>query len=87
MVIFGDNVLIITDEPNKLQKIHNYLEKSENVFFFHMVVDFLQLIWFAHGDQNKILIATSKLNKLQKIYNHVEKEDILSILQMVVDIP
>ena len=28
-------------EPNKLQNIHNQLEKAENIFFLHIFVDIL----------------------------------------------
>ena len=52
--IFGNFVLIAMGEPNMLQKIQNYLEKAENVFFLHVVVAFLSLIWFTCGDQNII---------------------------------
>ena len=38
---FGNFVLIAMGEPNVQQKIHNYLEKANNIFFLHMVVDFL----------------------------------------------
>ena len=40
-LFFGDFVLIATGESNMLQKIQNYLEKAENVFFLHIVVAFL----------------------------------------------
>ena len=36
-MIFGNIVLITTGKPNELQKIHNHLEKAENVLFLHMV--------------------------------------------------
>ena len=41
LVIFGNFVLITMDEPNKLQKMYNYLEKAEGLSFLHMVVHFL----------------------------------------------
>ena len=41
MVIFCNIVLIVTGKPNKLQNIHNYLKKAENVFFLQIVVHFL----------------------------------------------
>ena len=66
-MIFGDIVLIITGESNKLQKIHNHLEKAENVFFLHMVVDFL--IWFAHGDKKKLPKITDIDVKLKENQN------------------
>ena len=52
MAIFGNIVLIAMGVPNVQQKIHNYFEKANNIFFLHMVVDFLKLIWFAYGNQN-----------------------------------
>ena len=39
--IFANIVLITTGEPNKLQKIHNHLEKAEVLSFLQMVVDLL----------------------------------------------
>ena len=53
-LFFDDFALIATGEPNMLQKIQNYPEKAENVFFLHVVVAFLSLIWFTCGDQNNI---------------------------------
>ena len=40
-LFFGDFVLIAMGKPNMLQKIQNYLEKADNVFFLHIVVYFL----------------------------------------------
>ena len=40
-VIFGDILLIVTGKPNKLQKIHNHLEKEDILSFLQMVVDIL----------------------------------------------
>ena len=34
-------IFIAKGEPNVLKKIHNHLEIAENIFFLHMVVDFL----------------------------------------------
>ena len=34
-------LFIAKGETNDLKKIHNHLEKAENIFFLHMVVDFL----------------------------------------------
>ncbi len=47
-------VLITTGEPNKLQKMYNYLEKAEVISFLQIGVHFVYLIWFAHGVQNNI---------------------------------
>ena len=54
LAIFDNFLLIAMGEPNKLQKIHNHLEKAEVLSFLWMVVYFLQLIGFACGDQNNI---------------------------------
>ena len=53
LVIFSYIVLIAMVEPNKLQKIQNHLERAESVVFFQMVVNFLDLIWFAQRDHAK----------------------------------
>ena len=54
LAIFANIVLITTGKPNKLKKIHNHLKKAENFSFLQIVMDFLQLIGFARGDQNNI---------------------------------
>ena len=41
LAIFGNIVLIAMGEQNVQQKIHNYLEKANNIFYLHMVVEFL----------------------------------------------
>ena len=41
LVIFGNFVLIGMGELNMLQKIYKHLKTAVNVFFLHMVVDFL----------------------------------------------
>ena len=50
----GDILLITMGKPNVLWTMYNYLEKAENFSFLQIVEYFLQLIWFARGDQKKI---------------------------------
>ena len=41
MVIFDNIILIATAKPNKLQKIHNHVEKEDIISFLQIFVDFL----------------------------------------------
>ena len=50
----GDILLITMDKQNVPWTMYNYLEKAKNFSFLQIVEYFLQLIWFAHGDQKKI---------------------------------
>ena len=74
-VIIGDIVLIFTGKPNKLRKIHNYLEKAENVISLHILsqnkIGKNHWHWFEPSGKSKsaifgnfVLIATGKEDKL-----------------------
>ena len=49
----GDFVLIPMDKQEKLTKIQDCVEKEDILSFLKMVLNFLQYIWFTHGDNLK----------------------------------